>query len=166
MMAYIVATLLRKACEFASKHGGALPRGGGAHDAVWKALMLEPADYKEDATAIFNPVTRSIMQKIRFEHGGPEYDAKYPDGIPTSLKMEDASGKVHDSGLVMYPAGHARNTTADLRDILRHKFALMARLSSDSPDGLVERFENLEKRSASEIAAINEFTLAKRGGFG
>lgn len=165
-MAYIVATLLRKACEFASKNGGSLPRGGGAHDAVWKALMLEPADYKEDASAIFNPVTRSIMQKIRFEHGGPEYDAKYPDGIPTSLKMEDASGKVHDSGLVMYPAGHARNTTADLRDILRHKFALMARLSSDSTEGLVERFENLEKMSASDVAHLNDFTLAKRGGFG
>lgn len=165
-MAYIVATLLRKACEFAAKNGGSLPKGGGAHDAVWKALMLEPADYKEDASAIFNPVTRAIMQKIRFEHGGPEYDAKYPDGIPTSLKMEDASGKVHDSGLVMYPAGHARNTTADLRDILRHKFALMARLSSDSTEGLVERFENLEKMSASDVAHLNDFTLAKRGGFG
>jgi len=165
-MAYIVATLLRKACEFAAKHGGALPSGGKANDAVWKALMLEPADYKEDATAVFNPATRAIMQKIRFEHGGTDYDAKYPDGIPTSLRIEDASGMVHDSGLVMYPAGHARNTTADLRDILNHKFALMARLASDSPAGLVERFSGLEKKSAGDVASINDFTLANRGGFG
>lgn len=165
-MAYIVSTLLRKACELAGKNGGKLPQGGGAHDEVWKALMLEPADYKEDQTAVFNPATRALMQKIRFEHGGPEYDAKYPDGIPTSLKIEDSSGKVHDSGLVMYPAGHARNTSANLKDILNHKFALMARLASDSPKGLIERFADLEKKSAAEIASINDFTLAKRGGFG
>src|SRR5690606_24573066 len=54
-MAYIVATLLRKACEVAAKNGGRLPGGGGANDAAWKALMLEPADYKEDETAVFNP---------------------------------------------------------------------------------------------------------------
>jgi 2-methylcitrate dehydratase len=168
-MAYIVSTLLRKAIEFAAKHGGSLPKGGapgGAHNEFWKSLMLEPADYKEDATAVFNPATRALMQKIRFEHGGPDYDAKYPDGIPTSLKIEDASGKIHDSGLVMYPAGHARNTSANLKDILNHKFALMARLASDSPSGLIERFADLEKKSANDVASINEFTLAKRGGFG
>ncbi len=26
------------------------------------------------------------MQKIDFRHGGPEYDAKYPDGIPTTRR--------------------------------------------------------------------------------
>jgi len=66
----------------------------------------------------------------------------------------------------MYPAGHARNATADLRDILNHKFALMARLASDSPAGLVERFSGLEKKSAGDVASINDFTLANRGGFG
>lgn len=38
---------------------------------------------------------------------------------------EKLAGKKYDSGLVMYPAGHARNTTADLRGILAHKFSLL-----------------------------------------
>jgi 2-methylcitrate dehydratase len=64
--------------------------------------------------AILDPATRELMAKIDFEHGGPEYDAKYPDGIPTSVVVTDTSGQTYDSGLVMYPAGHARNDDSDL----------------------------------------------------
>ena len=32
----------------------------------------------------------------RFSHGGPEYDAKYPDGIPTAIDITLKSGKVPD----------------------------------------------------------------------
>ena len=35
------------------------------------------------------------------------------------------AGRSFDSGLVMYPGGHARNTTADLDAILKTKFALL-----------------------------------------
>lgn len=45
--------------------------------------MLEPKDYGYEA--LNNPITRKIMEKISFEHGGPEYDKRYPDGIPTSV---------------------------------------------------------------------------------
>jgi 2-methylcitrate dehydratase len=131
-MAYIVATLLRKALEYKQQHGS-LPTKGGAFDSVWKALMLDPHDYMEDESAIFHPLTRKLMQKITFEHGGPEYDAKYPDGIPTSLLINDRTGKQYDSGLVMYPAGHARNTTADLEDILEHKFEILGKLAVGDP---------------------------------
>lgn len=163
-MAYIVATLLRKAGEYAKTHGE-LPTEGGAHDALWKALMLSPEDYQEDETALFHPVTRAIMAKIDFRHGGAEYDAKYPEGIPTSMQIRLAIGAALDSGFVMFPAGHARNTTADLSDILAHKFALLGRLSlPDGADvaGLVNRLEGLEQMSAEEIARINEFELTKR----
>jgi len=27
------------------------------------------------------------MDKISFTHGGKEYDSKYPEGIPTSVKI-------------------------------------------------------------------------------
>ncbi|MFG0276191.1 MAG: MmgE/PrpD family protein [Phycisphaerales bacterium] len=161
-MAYIVATLLRKALEHKVDHHE-LPAGGKANDGVWKALMLEPADYSKDA--IFNRRTRALMQKIHFEHGGPEYDAKYPDGIPTSVVITDTDGKTYDSGLVMYPAGHARNTTAHLDDILRHKFHLLASLSSDRPEALVQRFSDLRSQSATDIANIHDFDLVVRGGF-
>ncbi|XOV75170.1 MAG: hypothetical protein ACFHWZ_17270 [Phycisphaerales bacterium] len=106
-MAYIVSTKLRKALELA-KANGSLDTTGGSHDAVWKALMLSPYDYKVDDTAIFNDLTRSLMAKIKFVHGGPEFDRNYPDGIPTSIKITDDQGKTHDSGMVMYPAGHAQ----------------------------------------------------------
>jgi len=62
------------------------------------------------------------MNLTEFEHGGPEYDKNYPNGIPTSIKITLKDGTVLDSGFVMFPSGHARNQAADLKDILAHKF--------------------------------------------
>ena len=117
-MVYIVSTLLRKASELGAS---------GSTDDLWKALMLAPVDYGKEA--LVNPKTRALMAKISFEHGGPEYDAKYPDGIPTSMVVTLNDGTVLDSGFVMYPGGHARNTTADLGSILEHKWNLLGTLA-------------------------------------
>ena len=54
-------------------------------DELWKYLMLLPADYGKNA--LFNEVTRNLMGKIEFEHGGAEYDSQYPKGIPTSISI-------------------------------------------------------------------------------
>ena len=54
-------------------------------DEIWKLLMLAPKDYGSEALNDKN--TRAIMEKITFEHGGPEYDKRYPDGIPTSVQI-------------------------------------------------------------------------------
>merc|ERR550514_2297753 len=83
------------------------------NDGAWKALMLSPHDY--GAAALTDAKTRALMQKITFEHGGPDYDSKYPDGIPTSIDIVLKDGEKLSSGLVMYPPGHARNTTANLK---------------------------------------------------
>src|SRR5207244_9539192 len=56
-MVYIIATLLRKAIE--------------QRRAGWKELMLVPSDY--DQAALFHPLTRALMPRIDFRHGGPEY---------------------------------------------------------------------------------------------
>jgi 2-methylcitrate dehydratase len=125
-MVYIVATMLRKAIEGRDQ----IPLGVGT-DGLWQALMLSPSDY--DPAAISNPLTRELIQKITFEHGGADYDARYPDGIPTSVVITTDQGEVFDSGFVMYPAGHARNETADLQSILRHKFQMLGQLAL--PDG-------------------------------
>jgi 2-methylcitrate dehydratase len=50
---------------------------------IWKKLFLAPEDYGSEG--LNNPNTRKLMDCIEFEHGGAEYDAKYPDGIPTSV---------------------------------------------------------------------------------
>lgn len=162
-MAYIVATLIRKAIE-----RGSLPTGGGAHDEVWKSLMLTPYDYQVADSAIYHPLTRDLMSRIEFAHGGPNYDAKYPDGIPTSLIITDKEGKAYDSGLVMYPAGHARNTTANLPDILRHKFNLLGELSvpvGANVAGLVDRLESIGSLSAESLASLYDVEIGSRPGF-
>jgi len=37
-------------------------------DEIWKTLMLAPKDY--GYPALYNKITRSLMERIEFEHGG------------------------------------------------------------------------------------------------
>ena len=88
--------------------------------------MLTPYDYGKKA--LFDEKTRTLMDKISFQHGGIEYDQKYPEGIPTSIEIKTRNGKSLDSGLIMFPGGHARNESVLLGDILQHKFKLLGKL--------------------------------------
>ena len=90
---------------------------------LWRDSMLMPEDY--DDAALADSETRAEMEKIQFAWGGPEYDAKYPDGIPTSVEIETADGVRHDSGLVMYPLGHARYPGPGLHEMLETKWSRM-----------------------------------------
>ena len=159
-MVYIVATMLRKALELAERKRPG--RIAGSNDEYWQALMLSPHDYSEQA--IFHPRTRALMEKIHFEHGGPDYDAKYPEGIPTSLVITDQAGRRHDSGLVMFPAGHARNESADLRSILDTKFRMLGALAVNDVDGLLQRLD-LDGKSARDVADLYQFPILNRGRF-
>lgn len=142
-MPYIVATLLRKALE--RKQSG------------WRELMLEPTDY--DDAALFHPVTRRLMDKIDFRHGGNEYDALYPNGIPTTLEIEHADLGTVSSGLVMYPVGHARGPKAELDSLLAHKFELLTRRATPDSAALHARFANLSRRTAREIKELYDFPI-------
>ena len=160
-MVYIVGTMLRKAIEHA-----VLVREADGSDAVWKAIMLMPYDYSPDA--INNKTTRDLMALIEFEHGGPDYDAKYPDGIPTSMIIEDTAGNSFDSGLVMYPAGHARNTSADLKSILAHKAMKLGAIGL--PDGadaaeLVDKLHGIATMNAHHLQELYDFEMADRPGY-
>jgi 2-methylcitrate dehydratase len=145
-MVYIIGTLLRKAIE--QKTGD------------WKSLMLLPEDYSDEA--IVHPQTRKLMERIAFEHGGPEYDAKYPDGIPTSVVVEHVELGKFDSGLVMYPTGHARHHGVNLAELLSHKFQCLAGLAVDGPERLRARLQNLANMTASEITSLHDFTIRTR----
>ncbi|MHC4247263.1 MAG: MmgE/PrpD family protein, partial [Planctomycetota bacterium] len=69
-MVYIVSTLLQKAIDAAkSKGSGTI---ADDNDAMWKSLILVPADY--DAASIARPETRALMANIEFAHGGKDYD--------------------------------------------------------------------------------------------
>jgi 2-methylcitrate dehydratase len=99
---------------------------------------------------------------MEFAHGGEEYDSKYPDGIPTSIEIS-ALGKRFESGLVMYPAGHARNTTADLNGILEHKFNALGRIAvadEGAYTSLRSRLNGLETMSPAQLRGIYNFEIA------
>jgi 2-methylcitrate dehydratase len=144
-MVYIIATLLRKAFE--------------TRRAGWRELMLIPGDY--DDASLFHPLTRSLIDRIEFCHGGPEYDGRYPDGIPTTLEIEHGQLGRLSSDLVMYPAGHARNTTADLDGLLEHKFRLLAAMGVADVEALYRRFTNMGEKSAEGIATLYDFELIR-----
>ena len=67
-MVYIISTLLRKAFQ---QHASIAKVN--APQELWKDLMLGPLDYGSDA--INNEVTRKLMTKIEFKHGGEKYDS-------------------------------------------------------------------------------------------
>ncbi len=150
-MLYIVATLLRKAYE-------ARQAGWDGQDG-WRRLMLVPADYAADETALFHSMTRKLMQRIDFRHGGPEYDQRYPDGIPTTVELTHGQLGSLSSGLVMYPQGHARAEATDLAELLDHKFRLLAGSAVENVQAFVTRFTALAEKSLTEIADLYTFQI-------
>jgi 2-methylcitrate dehydratase len=99
------------------------------------------------------------MERIEFVHGGPEYDSRYPDGIPTTLEIEHATLGRLSSGLVMYPEGHARNASGRLDELLALKFRRLAGLGVKDVEVLAERFTNLADKSASDVQTMYDFEL-------
>ena len=140
--------------------GGSLPN---ENDAVWKAIMLLPEDYSDEA--LFHEGTRELMAKIEFEHGGEEYDRRYPDGIPTSMQIRTRDGGTFDSGLVMYPSGHARNTTADLQSILATKFGRMGAVAVEGHENVIDRMNAIGSLDAEALRSIWDFDIREVGGF-
>jgi 2-methylcitrate dehydratase len=154
-MVYIVATLLRKGIEPRGQGTGDRGRGTGNW---WETLMLVPDDYND--AALFDPLTRELMQRIDFRHGGPEYDAKYPDGIPTSIEIEHRTRGTLSSGLIMYPAGHARNDSGNLQQLLDNKVRRLAALGVGDVAALQARLTNLSAKSPQEIRELYSFEIA------
>jgi 2-methylcitrate dehydratase len=150
-MVYIVATLLRKAYE--SRRGGWDGRNG------WRRLMLAPNDYAEDDSALFHPLTRRLMRQIDFRHGGPDFDRRYPDGIPTTVEISHAQFGPLTSGLIMYPQGHARADQANLPALLDHKCRLLTEHAVGDVDALVSRFSKLADKSPQQIAELYAFEI-------
>jgi 2-methylcitrate dehydratase len=152
-MAFIVSRILQKVLK-----EGKVPK---TMDEAWMELMLSPYDFSKGA--LYDPDTRKLMQKISFSHGGAEYDAKYPDGIPTSMDITMKGNKKISSGLVMYPSGHARNETANLRTILQHKNRMLGDIVfADRPtvDSFVNRLTMMKSASPAEVSSIYDFDYA------
>lgn len=142
-MVYIISTLLRKAYE----HQQSKAKDSGLfseNDQAWKDLVLLPEDYC--LKAINDPVTRQLIDKIEFKHGGEVYDKKYPEGIPTKLEIKMKNNKVLDSGLIMFPSGHAKNKTANLEEILENKFMKLGKDRIENYDVFIEKLKTFDRR--------------------
>lgn len=148
-MAYIIAALMRKAFKKPEQ----LQEAKDIND-YWKTLMLTPVDYGKNA--LFSETTRKLMSKIEFVHGGIEYDSKYPEGIPTSVQINTKQGKIFDSGLVMFPGGHARCDQVELREVLRHKFKVLGKLSLEKQEviRLKIQLDNIQDMSNEDLQDI------------
>jgi 2-methylcitrate dehydratase len=93
------------------------------------------------------------MTKCTFSHGGKDYDSKYPEGIPTSISVTLKGGKKYDSGFIMFPSGHSRNTAANLREILDYKNNLLGKLALSEAE-LSEKLSmlnNIESASNKDL---------------
>ena len=105
------------------------------------------------------------MEKIEFEHGGEEYDRRYPDGIPTSIVIHMNDESQFESGLIMYPSGHARNATADLNSILESKFQRLGELCLDDAPSIINRMKSIPTLDAEALRLIWDFNIKEVGGF-
>ena len=81
------------------------------------------------------------------------------------MVIETTDGRTLDSGLVMYPSGHARNTTCDLEGILANKAEVLGRLAMDEPTAVIGRFRRVDHLSSSELASMNDFEIKDHGRF-
>ena len=148
-MVYIISTILRKAFE---NHATLNPESDIQE--YWKKLMLVPEDFSK--TALKNKKTRALMPKIVFLHGGEEYDSKYPEGIPTSIEIKVENTQKFNSGLIMFPGGHARNTDTNLENVLQHKFKTLGSLalSNANLSKFIKRLEGIEHATNEDLKSI------------
>jgi 2-methylcitrate dehydratase len=147
---YILARTLLKA--------RAAVRGGDAAPG-WESLMLLPDDYSP--AAIADPEIAGLIARMRIDHGGPEYDALYPDGIPTSVELEhDSLGRL-GGGLVRHPLGHARSDAEATRRVVDLKFDRLVAGAVDDPAALRARLR-VAGRTPAEIAELYAFPIRCR----
>jgi len=142
---YILARTLLKAAAAA----GDRPPG-------WEAVMLLPDDYS--AAAIVEPAAARLIDLIAIEHGGPEYDRLYPDGIPTRVVIEHAKLGTLDGGLVRHPLGHARSDPARTAALVDLKFERLVAGAVADPAALRSRVR-LAGRTPREVADLYAFPI-------
>jgi len=143
---YILARTLLKA-RAAHARGAALG---------WESLMLLPDDYA--AGAIADPAIARLIARIEIAHGGRDYDAMYPEGIPTSVTLDHADLGSHGGGMVTFPLGHARSDAARTAAVVDLKFDRLVAGAVDDPAALRTRMR-LAGRPAGDVAELYAFPI-------
>ena len=162
-MVFILARLLVRAHQ-AYVTGCIGHDDSASEETWWEKTMLMPEDYGQAALAC--QMTRALMDKIEFQHD-KSYDDFYPDGIPTSVRIETAvdAASTLDSGLVMHPGGHARCETLDENRILQYKAKKFAAIGVegglDEAERVISRLQSIEDLTPEEMMGLFDFELAK-----
>jgi len=138
--------------------GSLLKKALAAQTTEWEAIMLTPLDFSE--TALQDPAVRAWMEKVGIEHR-PEFDDKYPEGIPTEVTIELLNGSAVTSDLVMFPPGHAAYTGEDFGpddSIVRCKHELFGELAfGDARRGreIIARYAGIGSMDAEALRGIH-----------
>jgi 2-methylcitrate dehydratase len=122
----------------------------------WESLMLLPDDYSDEA--IRDPAVSRLIATMAIEHGGEEYDALYPEGIPTSVAIDHAALGRLGGGLVKYPLGHARADAARTAAVVDLKFERLVFGAVADPAALRARM-SLAAASPAQIAELYAFPI-------
>ena len=66
------------------------------------------------------------------------------------------NGHEYDSGLILFPGGHAANKTVDLKTILMHKFDKLGKLGLDEEEckEFVANLENIANLDNKQLQSI------------
>lgn len=122
----------------------------------WESLMLLPDDYSD--AAIRDPAVARLIATMAIEHGGAEYDALYPEGIPTSVAIDHVALGRLGGGLVKYPLGHARADAARTAAVVDLKFERLVSGAVADPAALRARM-SLAAASPAQIAELYAFPI-------
>ena len=122
----------------------------------WESLMLLPDDYSD--AAIADPAVHALIAKLAIEPGGPDYDALYPDGIPTSVAIEHARLGAIGGTLVRHPLGHAKSDAARTAAVVDLKFDRLVAGAVADPRALRGRMK-LAGKAAAEVAELYAFPI-------
>ena len=99
------------------------------------------------------------MEKIHVRHGGSSYDQKYPEGIPTSIRLQHNELGTVESGLIMYPLGHARSDFLITKDILHAKINYLASQGVKEPQAMMSRCKDLQNASVEDVRTLYSFDM-------
>jgi 2-methylcitrate dehydratase len=105
---------------------------------------------------------RALIRPIERVHGGPEFDAKYPDGLPTSVEVDHAILGTLASGLVLDPLGHARNTSSDLAAVLDNEFDSFAALGVPDAREFHRHLSGVAHKPPTQVRRLYDFPPAGR----
>ena len=144
---YIVAKTLQKA---------ALKFAAGYLRCGWIELMLLPEDYSNNAIA--SRELASVIEKIHIQHGGPEYDSLYPEGIPARVSIVHKQFGKLDGELCIFPLGHSQSDPIETALVVNEKFARLVGEAVESPKKLAEDLR-LCDMPADHVASLYSFRI-------